>query len=321
MHLHGATVTSFVPANGTNVLFVSAEAVFDGITPIRGGTPIVFPQFGAGLEALQEGGGARLPSHGFARRSKWTFRGLEWEDGTDGLRDLGVGAGAEAGGRWSAVFTLSVNDVPESLDLPRNVPHDANLALHVRLGPSSLDTKLRVSNTGAEAFRVQALLHTYYRLDRGGGGMDGGSGIASTGESEGLGGMRYVDQLEGGNGTDDAAPSVTFTRETDRIYITGRTTGGGEVEGVPKVGIVLRGVHGGRMAHITFSSKLVCDIGATGDHTDVQSNPTGSPVGVATGSASSAVAELSQYEQNEPDAGGRTRMWWFGIRGLRSRGG
>jgi D-hexose-6-phosphate mutarotase len=37
VHMLGATVTSFVPADGKEVLFVSSEAVFDGVKPIRGG--------------------------------------------------------------------------------------------------------------------------------------------------------------------------------------------------------------------------------------------------------------------------------------------
>jgi glucose-6-phosphate 1-epimerase len=46
--LHGATVLSFRTAAGTDALFVSAEAVMNGVKPIRGGIPLVFPQFGGG---------------------------------------------------------------------------------------------------------------------------------------------------------------------------------------------------------------------------------------------------------------------------------
>ena len=48
--LHGANVIEWKSAgNDSNLLFVSDSAVFDGKKAIRGGIPLVFPQFGAGL--------------------------------------------------------------------------------------------------------------------------------------------------------------------------------------------------------------------------------------------------------------------------------
>ena len=46
--LHGATLTSFRDEHGTECLFTSERAVWDARAPIRGGVPLVFPQFGAG---------------------------------------------------------------------------------------------------------------------------------------------------------------------------------------------------------------------------------------------------------------------------------
>lgn len=48
VYLFGATVTSFRTAAGREMLMVSEGAKFDGATPIRGGVPLVFPQFGEG---------------------------------------------------------------------------------------------------------------------------------------------------------------------------------------------------------------------------------------------------------------------------------
>ncbi|XP_008478355.1 glucose-6-phosphate 1-epimerase [Diaphorina citri] len=62
INLHGATVVSW-RVNNQEQLFVSKSAVFDGKRPIRGGIPIVFPQFGAW---------AFGPQHGFARNITWT---------------------------------------------------------------------------------------------------------------------------------------------------------------------------------------------------------------------------------------------------------
>lgn len=41
--LHGATVTSWKTANGTEQLWLSEAAALDGSKPIRGGIPVVFP--------------------------------------------------------------------------------------------------------------------------------------------------------------------------------------------------------------------------------------------------------------------------------------
>lgn len=69
--LHGAHVLSWIPADGRERLFLSERAAFDGQTAIRGGIPVIFPQFSErGL----------LPKHGFVRIRPWTFAGLDQDD-------------------------------------------------------------------------------------------------------------------------------------------------------------------------------------------------------------------------------------------------
>lgn len=41
--LHGATVISWISANGKDNLFLSSKAHLDGSKPVRGGIPLVFP--------------------------------------------------------------------------------------------------------------------------------------------------------------------------------------------------------------------------------------------------------------------------------------
>lgn len=69
--LHGANVIEWTEGggDGKNLLFVSKNAIFNGKKAIRGGIPLVFPHFGNGLGV----GASRLPSHGFARISEWSF--------------------------------------------------------------------------------------------------------------------------------------------------------------------------------------------------------------------------------------------------------
>ena len=48
VYAHGATLTSVTTASGKEILFVSKVSKFDGVSPIRGGIPLVFPIFGDG---------------------------------------------------------------------------------------------------------------------------------------------------------------------------------------------------------------------------------------------------------------------------------
>src|SRR4051812_22855354 len=70
---HGAHVVSWRPAtDGQERLFLSARSEFGGSSAIRGGVPVIFPQFAA------EG---PLPRHGFARTSEWTLLGVQQTEG------------------------------------------------------------------------------------------------------------------------------------------------------------------------------------------------------------------------------------------------
>ncbi len=130
VYLHGAQVTSWIPARGQERLFTSRASEFRSGTPIRGGVPVVFPQF-SGLGSL--------PKHGLARVMSWEFAGAE-----------------VAGERASAIFRL--RDTEDSRRLWAN----AFLAeLTVSIGGSQLAVTLAVTNTGAEPFTFTAALHTY----------------------------------------------------------------------------------------------------------------------------------------------------------------
>merc|ERR1711907_828420 len=64
IYLLGATLCSYKTPNGQEQIFVSPGAIFDGKKAIRGGVPLVFPQFGQPDKAM--------PQHGFARSSIWS---------------------------------------------------------------------------------------------------------------------------------------------------------------------------------------------------------------------------------------------------------
>lgn len=175
VYFHGATLTSFVPASGDEVIFMSEEAVFDGQTPIRGGIPLVFPQFGsAGLD---------MPSHGFARRSTWTL--------------------LDQPGR--CVFQLYSNEETRAV-----WPHSFELLFFVELSENSLTTRLCVKNVGDAPFDFQALQHTYYKVDA----------IESV-SIKGLTGKEFVDKMDENKTHTEGRDTITFAKETDRIYLQG----------------------------------------------------------------------------------------------------
>jgi glucose-6-phosphate 1-epimerase len=131
--LHGATLLSWIPAGGAERLYLSDTAVFDGATAIRGGVPVIFPQFGA------RGTG---PRHGFARTLPWRV---------DDAR----------GGADFATATLRLEAGPATR---AHFPHDFALEMSVVVTGNRLDLELEVENADPAAFAFSAALHTYLRV-------------------------------------------------------------------------------------------------------------------------------------------------------------
>jgi glucose-6-phosphate 1-epimerase len=130
IHSHGAHVTSWRPSSGDERLFLSSRSRFDGGAAIRGGIPVIFPQF-ALLGPLQK--------HGFARTSEWS---------------IVASSASEA--------TLRLRDSPATLSV---WPHPFVAELTVRLGAASIDVALSVVNSGRAPFEFTAALHSYIRVD------------------------------------------------------------------------------------------------------------------------------------------------------------
>ena len=127
---HGAQVVSWID-RGRERLFVSPRAAVRAGQPIRGGIPIIFPQFGA------HGPG---PRHGFARVLEWTHVAV-----------------ASAPDR--ATFVLG--DSEYSLGL---WPHRFRAELEVIVLEDRLSTALTIRNCDEEAFEFSVALHTYLRV-------------------------------------------------------------------------------------------------------------------------------------------------------------
>jgi glucose-6-phosphate 1-epimerase len=130
IYLHGGHVTSWVPAGGEERLFLSCTSEFSPQASIRGGVPVIFPQFG------KEG---PLPRHGFVRRMEWKF--LRAEAGADCV---------------TAVFQVGDDEVTR-----RILPHAFVAELAVTVGGQQLELALTVTNPGEAAFSFTGALHTY----------------------------------------------------------------------------------------------------------------------------------------------------------------
>ncbi|KAI5693046.1 hypothetical protein M8J76_006474 [Diaphorina citri] len=135
INLHGATVVSW-RVNNQEQLFVSKSAVFDGKRPIRGGIPIVFPQFGAW---------AFGPQHGFARNITWTV-----EKPPEKLQS----------GDVEVIFSLMDNEYTRCM---WNYPF--RLTYRLILREKELHFNIGVYNPSNDlAFNFNLLLHTYLKV-------------------------------------------------------------------------------------------------------------------------------------------------------------
>jgi len=124
--LHGATVMSWCPAGGEEVLYLSPDAVFREGKAIRGGIPICWPWFNAHPTD------PALPSHGVARSRFWKLdEALENEEGVTLRLSMSEGI-------WSAVATVGLGSVLE-------------------LGLESL-------NPGMKPIQISGALHSYFRV-------------------------------------------------------------------------------------------------------------------------------------------------------------
>jgi glucose-6-phosphate 1-epimerase len=132
--LYGAHLVSWQGTDGRERIFCSARSALDGTKAIRGGVPVIFPQFAA------RGTGMR---HGFARVSQWRLTGSGVEDGAT-----------------YAVFSLEPQDLAP--EVAAAWPHQFALALRVALRDDALSMTFEVRNTGTQAFPFAAALHTYH---------------------------------------------------------------------------------------------------------------------------------------------------------------
>ncbi|WP_100640829.1 D-hexose-6-phosphate mutarotase [Alteromonas facilis] len=139
LSLFGGQVLSFSPRHDNrNRLWLSEKAIFDGITPIRGGIPICWPWFGAGPDKLISQFG-KLPAHGFVRTCTWDIEQISDNES-------------------ATVITLTPN-----IDYSTQVISALRVRLHITLS-QTLTVALETTNVGKQS-EFTAALHSYFAVN------------------------------------------------------------------------------------------------------------------------------------------------------------
>lgn len=136
IYTQGAHLSSWIPAGGREQLFLSKTSELRDGVAIRGGVPLIFPQF-AGLGSL--------PKHGFARTAMWRL-----------LR-----SGTTENGAAQAVFELQENIARLQL-----WPYVFRVELVITIMADTLQMNLSVANSGDTAFSFTCALHTYLAVEQ-----------------------------------------------------------------------------------------------------------------------------------------------------------
>ena len=184
VYLYGGQVASWKNEKGEELLVMSSKAIFKPPTPIRGGIPILFPQYA---------NTGPLPSHGYVRQRFW-----EIDTNPPQL---------PSNSYYKAWVDLILRPSQDDLKI---WPHKFEYRLRVHLGAEGdLTLTSRVKNTDVEPFNFTMALHPYFSV----------SDISEI-QVDGLQNLNYLDQLKNRTRFTDHDKSITFKSQFDRIYLS-----------------------------------------------------------------------------------------------------
>ena len=132
--LHGGHLVSWIPAGGQEQLYVSPTSRYGDGEAVRGGVPVIFPQFSTR---------GTLPRHGLVRTRAWEFVDMP-----------------SHGAHAQAVLRFVADDATRAL-----WPHEFEAEITVSLVGQQLDVEFAVTNTGDTDFEFTVALHTYLRTN------------------------------------------------------------------------------------------------------------------------------------------------------------
>lgn len=182
----GAHLASWKSADGVEHLYMSPNAIFEDRKALRGGVPLIFPQFGAY--------GPMLPSHGFARIRPWKVDDAE-------------------SGRASFSLRVDLCELyPEGCSLSELPQNAVTLVYTITFNNEDLKLTMKVTNSSEEREApFQFAFHTYFAVDQ-----------LSRTVVNGVSRSPYVDNTEAkGNPkakVHEPEPLWVIRKEHDRIY-------------------------------------------------------------------------------------------------------
>ncbi|MBO9687687.1 MAG: D-hexose-6-phosphate mutarotase [Mitsuaria chitosanitabida] len=131
--LHGAHLVSWRPAGADEQLYLSPKSAFTTGQAVRGGVPVIFPQFATR---------GPLQRHGFARGKPWQL--VSAESGKDD--------------------SLAVLRLTDDAATRMVWPHAFEAEISIRIAGRALEMELACENRGEAPLSFTAALHTYLRL-------------------------------------------------------------------------------------------------------------------------------------------------------------
>ena len=186
----GAHIISYQRDGHQPLIWSNPAAVFKQGKAIRGGIPVCWPWFGnlernpAAVQAMRQSS-EPAKAHGEVRAVDWELMGM----GMDG----------------DALLIDFIQPLAEG-NLP-GWPHNVALKLSIRLD-HALNVSLVSFNAGSEAVTLSQALHTYFAV----------SDVREI-NVDGLDGLDYLDTLQSWETLQQQSGALTFTGETDRIYL------------------------------------------------------------------------------------------------------
>ena len=132
--LHGGHLVSWIPAGGEEQLYVSPASQYGEGQAVRGGVPVIFPQFSTR---------GTLPRHGLVRTRGWQ-----------------LAESPSHGGHAQAVLRFAADDATRAL-----WPHEFAAEITVSIVGRQLDIEFAVTNAGDTPFDFTVALHSYLRTN------------------------------------------------------------------------------------------------------------------------------------------------------------
>lgn len=206
IYLQGAHVTHWKPAGEAPAIFLSQRAEFAPGKPIRGGVPIVFPWF------AERHDGKTGPQHGFARISEWelVFAGMSGDEVhlafALGPNELSRSLGFD---HFKVGYRVTVG---RKLTLELGVQNDSGNGGARGGGPAAATAAKDQAAEGAPLVFEEAL-HTYYAV-----------ADARRVSIDGLGGVTYIDKVDGFKQKVQPPGPLRFEGRTDRPYLSTEAT-------------------------------------------------------------------------------------------------